>query len=75
MRYRSNPATFRTIPAMAPIHTAMSRLTPHQPSSASRHTGVYVPAISTKIIEWSSRRITGRTRGPRANTWYDELTR
>jgi hypothetical protein len=34
-----------------------------EPFSASSATGVYVPAISTKIIEWSSRRIQRRAFG------------
>ena len=42
--------------------------------STSSANGVYVPAMSRKIIEWSSRRIHRRTLGVRQVTrWYSAL--
>lgn len=38
-------------------------------SSASIHTGVYVPAMRTKMEEWSSRRSQLRVRGDQLPLW------
>ena len=46
---------FITMPVTAPAHTVASMTTLQAPLNASRHNGVYVPAIRTKIIEWSRR--------------------
>ena len=41
----------RRRPTSAPAHTATSTTVAAVPCSTSRQNGVYVPAISTKIIE------------------------
>ena len=43
-----------TMPMIANDHTAIKRPWPVRPPSTKRQTGVYVPAIKTKIIIWSS---------------------
>ena len=47
--------TFNNIPAIANPHTHIKSVQPHFPLRGIKHTGVYVPAISTNIIIWSIR--------------------
>ena len=58
---------------MAPAQTVASMTTLHTPLSANRHRGVYVPAIRTKIIEWSRRFIRLRAGSDQATRWYAAL--
>src|SRR5207237_3910802 len=51
-------------PAAASDQTTASMLMPHGRLSTTRQNGVYVPAMSTKIIEWSMRPITVDGRSP-----------
>ena len=53
----------KIMPPIAPAHSTIRIVFASEPESASSATGVYVPAISTKIIEWSRRRIQRRARG------------
>jgi hypothetical protein len=57
------------MPAAAPAHTPASTTTCSEPSRTRTPNGVYVPAISTKIIEWSSRRSQARARGRQVTRW------
>ena len=47
-------------PVSAPVQTTTRMASASGPWRASRANGVYVPAMSMKIIEWSSRRIQRR---------------
>src|SRR5437870_12567156 len=51
-------------PAAASDQTTANMLIPHGRLSTTRQNGVYVPAMSTKIIEWSMRPITVEGRSP-----------
>ena len=42
--------------------------------SRSMQNGVYVPAMNTKIMEWSSRRISWYPRSLHTRRWYRALT-
>src|SRR5437588_9979226 len=64
---------FSTMPATAPLHTAISIAFPSVPDRTSTQNGVYVPAIRTKIIEWSSRRIQARAERVQVMRWYSAL--
>src|SRR6476469_2275082 len=44
------------------------------PSSASTMTAVYVPAVATRIIVWSTRRSIRRSRCHSRRRWYVPLT-
>src|SRR5271156_2198831 len=55
--------SLNTTPPSAPAHTTIRIVFASVPCSAIRATGVYVPAIITKIIEWSSRLIHRRDDG------------
>lgn len=61
-------ASFTTTPVSAPAHATARIARPAGPWSATTATGVYVAAISTKIIEWSSRRIQRRATSDRQLT-------
>jgi hypothetical protein len=52
--------SLKTRPPSTPVNTRTRIPTASGPWSASSANGAYVPAISTKIIEWSSRRIDRR---------------
>ena len=51
-----------------------SRTTRVVPSSASTIEAVYVPDVPTRIIVWSSRRSSRRSRCDSRRTWYVPLT-
>ena len=53
---RSVRQSFTPTPASAPAHTIASSTSAAVPCITSRQNGVYVPAISRKIMEWSARR-------------------
>jgi hypothetical protein len=61
-------ASLSMIPATAPAQTAIRMALASAPCSAISANGVYVPAITTKIIEWSKRRIHRRAPGERHPT-------
>ena len=65
----STHASFITTPASAPNQTMPSTTVASVPCSTSRPNGVYVPAMSTKIIEWSSQRIQRRVAGRQVMRW------
>ena len=54
--------TLRTTPSAAPAHTHARRTAGRTPEKASSANGVYVPAMKTKIIEWSTLRAHARAR-------------
>ena len=54
---RSTRYSLVATPIAAPTHAMISETVPRVPCSTSRQNGVYVPAINTKIMEWSSRRM------------------
>ena len=56
---------FSTTPASAPTQTIVSTKRAVPGSIVSAATGVYVPAMNRKIIEWSSRFMIARLRGSR----------
>ena len=58
-----------TTPAPASPQTTESRLIPQAVSSTARQNGVYVPAMSTKIMEWSRRFMMPRSRGFQVMRW------
>ena len=64
---------FSSTPAPAIPQITDSRLIPQASFRVSRQNGVYVPAISTKIIEWSRRFISERMRRPQRTRWYVAL--
>ena len=49
--------SFMPTPSRAPPHTTARMMSPVRPVRSSTLKGVYVPAMNTKIIEWSRRRI------------------
>ncbi len=53
----------KAMPARAPPQTPASTAVLVAPCSSSKANGVYVPAINTRIIEWSSRRMIARALG------------
>ena len=55
-RGESSQTSSRTSPSTAPLQTITSTSHCVLPSNRSSAKGVYVPAMKTKIIEWSSRR-------------------
>jgi hypothetical protein len=61
-------ARLRTSPAAAPTQTVTRTASATAPSNARSANGVYVPAIKSRIVEWSSRRIHVRTRVERQST-------
>ena len=59
------------IPSAAPLQTSHSS---RVALSGERHNtviGVYEPAMSTKIIEWSARRIQRAAAGDHERRWYN----
>ena len=64
---------FRPTPRTAPTQTTARTTVPTRPRSSRTQNGVYVPAMNTKIIEWSSRRITLYPRGDQTRRWYSAL--
>jgi hypothetical protein len=58
-----------TTPAAAPSQTNTRKSTRSWGARVSTATGVYEPAISTKIMEWSSRCMTGRRPGDHETRW------
>ncbi len=54
-------SAFNKIPTRAIPQITVSRIIPVAPSKTSIQTGVYVPAIKTKIIIWSNLRNTFKT--------------
>jgi hypothetical protein len=64
----STQTRLRTSPAAAPDQTTIRITSAIVPSNASSANGVYVPAISSRIVEWSRRRIHLRTAGERQVT-------
>jgi hypothetical protein len=54
------------MPSSAAVQMAQSRMTPKGHGADSSRTEVYVPAMSTKIIAWSSRRVTLGSGDPEA---------
>ena len=60
---------FIAMPAAAPVHTTASVTIDHGLCSTISASGVVVPAMSTKIMEWSSRLSTRRDRTDRAMRW------
>ena len=65
--------SLRPTPRTAPVHTTPRTTAPRRPCSSRTQNGVYVPAMNTKIIEWSSRRITLYPRGDQTRRWYSAL--
>ena len=61
------------MPPSAPAHSTIRITSASVPFRASSATGVYVPAISTKIMEWSSRRIQRLAAGRQVTRWYRAL--
>ena len=61
-------STARATPRSAPPQAIASIASPREPPRR-RQNGVYVPAMSTKIAEWSSRRIASRARGDQVGRW------
>ena len=51
------------MPISAPAHTSTSRIVLDGGSSAATVIGVYVPAMSRKMLEWSIRRRSAVARG------------
>ena len=58
------------MPSAAPDHTTTSTVARRQPSSPTIATGVYVPAMARKIVEWSSLRHRARAFGDQWPRWY-----
>ena len=61
-------------PTAATVQAITSSTTRVVPSSPSTITAVYVPAVPTRIIEWSSRRRTRWWRVAKRAEWYTPLT-
>ena len=51
------------MPMAEPAQTTPSTTQVARPGRPNTATGVYVPAMATKIIEWSMRRMTPNERG------------
>jgi hypothetical protein len=69
----SRPATVRRTPIKAPAHAIDTIATLHDGRRARRAIGVKLPAISTKIMEWSRYFITRSARGDHERRWYAAL--
>ncbi len=66
---RRFPLSFIAMP-IAPRPPTTQRIgIPHRAGRATRQMGTYVPAMSRKIIEWSSRCMIIRARGVWARRW------
>src|SRR5687768_5121553 len=65
--------SFKATPASAPLHTTARIVVAAPGDSRSTAKGVYVPAMNTKIIEWSSRRMIGYIRRDQTRRWYSAL--
>src|SRR5688572_9809583 len=60
-------------PKAAPPQTTPRTTVDQGGSKPRRANGVYVPAMRTKIIEWSSRRIHRHAEGPQSIRWNAAL--
>ena len=70
---RRGQTIFSSTPRPANVQTTDSIGMPHAQPSVTRQNGVYVPAISTKIIAWSTRIMTPRSLRDQRTTWYEAL--
>ena len=62
-------ARLNATPTTVATQTVASSTSPDGRGNTSSAIGVYVPAIKTKIIEWSSRRIQPLARGVHVMRW------
>jgi hypothetical protein len=69
----SRPATVRRTPIKAPAQAIDTIATLHDGRRARRAMGVKLPAMSTKIMEWSRCFITRSARGDHERRWYAAL--
>ena len=60
-------------PSSAPLQTTARITAALVRLRSSTENGVYVPAMNTKIIEWSSRRMSWYARGVQTRRWYRAL--
>ncbi len=56
-------------PSTAPAHTVQSSATAVPCARSMTASGVYVPAMTRKMFEWSARRSAAVTRGDQVPRW------